>query len=41
VDGVYDQDTADAVSAFQEQEQLTIDGVVGPETGEALGIWSS
>jgi peptidoglycan hydrolase-like protein with peptidoglycan-binding domain len=26
--------------AFQEQEQLTVDGVVGSETGEALGIWS-
>jgi hypothetical protein len=26
--------------AFQEREQLMIDGVVGSETGEALGIWS-
>lgn len=40
VDGVYGQDTADAVMAFQEQEQLAVDGVVGSETGEALGIWS-
>jgi peptidoglycan hydrolase-like protein with peptidoglycan-binding domain len=40
VDGVYGQDTADAVMAFQEQEQLTVDGVVGAETGVALGIWS-
>jgi peptidoglycan hydrolase-like protein with peptidoglycan-binding domain len=41
VDGVYGQETADAVMAFQEQEQLTADGVVGSETGEALGIWSA
>jgi Putative peptidoglycan binding domain len=40
-DGVYGQETADAVMAFQEQEQLTVDGAVGSETGEALGIWSS
>jgi Putative peptidoglycan binding domain len=39
-DGVYGQETADAVMAFQEQEQLTVDGAVGSETGEALGIWS-
>jgi Putative peptidoglycan binding domain len=39
-DGVYGQETADAVMAFQEREQLTVDGVVGSETGEALGIWS-
>jgi peptidoglycan hydrolase-like protein with peptidoglycan-binding domain len=40
VDGVYGQETADAVMAFQEQEQLTVDGVVGSETGEALGVWT-
>jgi peptidoglycan hydrolase-like protein with peptidoglycan-binding domain len=40
VDGVYGPETADAVMAFQEQEQLTVDGAVGSETGEALGIWS-
>ncbi|HEY6414900.1 MAG TPA: peptidoglycan-binding domain-containing protein [Acidimicrobiales bacterium] len=39
-DGVYGQETVDAVMAFQEQEQLTVDGAVGSETGEALGIWS-
>jgi hypothetical protein len=39
-DGVYGQETADAVIAFQEQEQLPVDGVVGSETGEALGVWS-
>jgi peptidoglycan hydrolase-like protein with peptidoglycan-binding domain len=40
VDGVYGQDTADAVMAFQEQEQFTVHGAVGLETAEALGIWS-
>ena len=40
VDGVYGQETAAAVMAFQEREQLTVDGVVASETGEALGIWS-
>ncbi len=40
-DGVYGRETVDAVIAFQEQEQLVVDGVVGSETGEALGIWSS
>jgi hypothetical protein len=40
-DGVYGQETADAVRAFQEQEQLPVDGVVGSDTGEALAIWSS
>jgi Putative peptidoglycan binding domain len=40
VDGVYGQETAEAVMALQEREQLIVDGVVGSETGEALGIWS-
>jgi hypothetical protein len=39
-DGVYGQETVDAVMAFQEREQLVVDGVVGSETAEALGIWS-
>jgi murein L,D-transpeptidase YcbB/YkuD len=37
---MYGQETTDAVMAFQEREQLMIDGVVGSETSEALGIWS-
>jgi peptidoglycan hydrolase-like protein with peptidoglycan-binding domain len=41
VDGVYGQETVDAVMAFQEQEQLSVDGVVASETAEALGIWTS
>jgi hypothetical protein len=38
VDGVYGQETADAVMAFQEREQLMTVGVVGSETGEALDL---
>jgi hypothetical protein len=40
VDGVYGPETAAAVMSFQEQEQLTVDGVVTADTAEALGIWS-
>jgi Putative peptidoglycan binding domain len=40
VDGVYGPETSDAVMAFQEREQLTVNGVVESETAEALGIWS-
>jgi Cell Wall Hydrolase/Putative peptidoglycan binding domain len=38
VNGVYDVVTAQAVSAFQEKKGLVVDGEVGPETGEALGV---
>jgi hypothetical protein len=38
-DGVYGEQTADAVRAFQEANELTPDGIVGPTTGGALGIW--
>jgi Putative peptidoglycan binding domain len=38
--GGHGPETADAVSAFQEQEQLTVDGAVSPPTAEALGLWS-
>lgn len=32
--------TRTAVKAFQRSKGLTIDGVVGPRTGSALGIWA-
>jgi peptidoglycan hydrolase-like protein with peptidoglycan-binding domain len=32
-DGVCGQETVDAVMAFQEREQLVVDGVVGSDTG--------
>lgn len=36
IDGHYDTETTDAVRAFQAEAQLTVDGVVGPETLAAL-----
>ena len=38
VDGDYNNDTRDAVVAFQQAAGLTVDGVVGQETAGALGI---
>lgn len=37
-DGVFSAATADALRTFQSREQLTIDGVAGPQTFEALGV---
>jgi len=38
VDGDFGEKTQDAVKAFQQQQGLTADGVVGPKTIKALGL---
>lgn len=38
ITGVYDRQTAEAVSNFQQQNGLTADGIVGPDTWNAVGI---
>ncbi len=37
VDGVFGEHTEDAVKAFQKDNNLTVDGVVGAQTGRKLG----
>ena len=39
VDGVYTADVQAAVEAFQSREALAADGVAGPQTMEALGLY--
>ncbi|MCJ1676282.1 peptidoglycan-binding protein [Streptomyces sp. APSN-46.1] len=36
VTGVFGQETAQAVTAFQAEHQFTTDGIVGPDTWSAL-----
>lgn len=38
IDGKYGADTAGAVTHYQQDHQLTADGVVGPQTAAMLGI---
>ena len=38
VDGIYGQNTANAVKAFQQKNGLTVDGVAGPQTLAKIGI---
>jgi peptidoglycan hydrolase-like protein with peptidoglycan-binding domain len=38
VDGIFGQLTSEAVKKFQQQNNLTIDGIVGPATVAALAI---
>ncbi len=37
VDGNFGEYTENAVKAFQQDNKITVDGVVGPETGSKLG----
>ena len=39
-DTVYDDAAVDAVQAFQAENGLEVDGVVGPQTAVALGLWT-
>jgi peptidoglycan hydrolase-like protein with peptidoglycan-binding domain len=39
-DQTFDAATEAAVEAFQQQQQLVVDGVVGPQTARQLGAWS-
>jgi len=38
VDGIYGSSTEEAVKQFQQQKDLTVDGIVGPETRGALEL---
>ncbi|MBW4499969.1 MAG: peptidoglycan-binding protein [Scytonema hyalinum WJT4-NPBG1] len=37
VNGTFDEQTENAVKAFQKDNGLTVDGVVGPQTGQKFG----
>lgn len=37
VNGVFDESTENAVKKFQQDHNLTVDGIVGPQTGRQLG----
>lgn len=41
VDGAFGNQTRAAVSSYQRANGLTVDGVVGRQTGTALGIWAA
>ena len=38
IDGVYSEDTIDAIRAFQEASGIDVDGIVGPTTNAALSV---
>ena len=37
IDGNFDESTENAVKSFQKDNGLTVDGIVGAETGKKLG----
>ncbi len=37
INGTFDEQTENAVKAFQKDNSLTVDGVVGPQTGPKFG----
>ena len=41
VDGIYGSQTVEAVKYFQRKNGLTVDGIAGPKTLQAMGIYSS
>lgn len=41
VDGIYGSQTLEAVKYFQRKNGLTVDGIAGPATLKAMGIYSS
>ena len=41
IDGIYGSQTLEAVKYFQRKNGLTVDGIAGPATLKAMGIYSS
>lgn len=41
IDGIYGSQTVEAVKYFQRKNGLTVDGIAGPNTLRAMGIYSS
>jgi hypothetical protein len=39
-DNTFDEATYAAVRTFQEQHRLVVDGMIGPQTADALGAWA-
>ena len=41
IDGIYGSQTVEAVKYFQRKNGLSVDGIAGPKTLQAMGIYSS